>query len=75
MSEAVNHPDHYKAGGLECIEVMRAVYGEQTVFKFCLCNAFKYLFRANKKHETPLDDIKKAAWYLNYIVEHKEAEQ
>lgn len=68
-NSTVNHPSHYqKNGGFECIEVMRAVFGEQATYHFCLLNAFKYLFRCDKKHETPTEDIKKAAWYLEYII-------
>lgn len=35
----------------------------------CLCNAFKYLWRCKKKHETPIEDIKKAVWYLDKYLE------
>ena len=65
MSDMVNHPDHYKSGKYECIEVMIEVYGKEATSDFCLLNAFKYLFRANKKHNTPTEDISKAIWYLN----------
>lgn len=59
----INHPDHYKAGDYECIDVMEKVFGIDLVIDFCLGNAFKYLFRCSKKgrHE----DILKAGWYLN----------
>lgn len=59
----INHPDHYKAGDYECIDVMEKVFGSDLVIDFCLGNAFKYLFRCSKKgrHE----DILKAGWYLN----------
>ena len=32
----------------------------------------KYLYRCNSKHETPLDDLKKARYYIDYIVKLKE---
>lgn len=70
--EVVNHPAHYKANGLECIEVMRAVFGDEAVFHFCLLNAFKYLFRCDSKHETPIEDLGKARWYLDYIIKNKD---
>ena len=63
MGNNVNHPDHYNAGGYECIEVMEANFGKDKVQDFCLLNAFKYLWRADKK--SGLEDIKKANWYLN----------
>ena len=60
----VNHPDHYNQGGYECIEVMLSIYGPEAVKNFCICNAFKYLFRCQHKNNKN-EDIKKAAWYLN----------
>ena len=62
--DPVNKPKHYAGGKYECIEVMEEEFGKEAVQNFCLLNAFKYLFRCEKKHETPLEDIKKAKWYL-----------
>lgn len=59
----VNHPSHY-AGKFECIEVMLDTMGTEDVKGFCLCNAFKYLWRCKQKHETPKEDVEKAIWYL-----------
>ena len=59
----VNHPDHYKAGDYECMDVMRKVYGDDLVIDFCIGNAFKYLFRCAKKGKH--EDLLKARWYLN----------
>lgn len=44
---------------------MTEVFGADEVADFCICNAFKYLFRCQHKHETPIEDVKKAVWYLN----------
>lgn len=66
----VNHPPHYETGKFESIEVMEEVFGREYVKGFCLCNAFKYLYRCKKKHETPVEDIKKAIWYLNKYLEY-----
>jgi len=66
MSETVNHPDHYKGGGYECIEVMKAVFGADAVKDFCLLNAFKYVWRADKKNGK--EDIRKAIWYLTELI-------
>ena len=59
----VNHPSHYKGDKYECIEVMEEIYGKDAVKNFCQLNAFKYLWRANKKNGK--EDIAKAQWYLN----------
>lgn len=61
---AVDHPSHYAGEKYECIEVMREVFGEEATKNFCLLNAFKYLWRCGKKHQTPDEDIAKAVWYL-----------
>lgn len=63
-AKSVDHPEHYNTGGYECIDVMEECFGTEAVKAFCLCNAFKYLWRCKEKHETPIEDIKKAVWYL-----------
>lgn len=68
--EHVNHPDHY--GGednpYEAIKVIDA-----WELGFCLGNTIKYISRAGKK-DSELQDLKKAAWYLNHEIEKKEKE-
>jgi hypothetical protein len=32
---------------------------------FCLGNAVKYIWRAGLKSESPLEDLKKARWYID----------
>ena len=63
MTETVNHPDHYKTGNYECIEVMKEIFGEDAVKDFCKMNAFKYLWRSDRKNGN--EDLKKAKWYLD----------
>lgn len=62
MSDNVNAPSHYCTGKFECIEVMREALGDEAVKGFCLCNAFKYIYRHNNKNGD--EDIAKADWYL-----------
>jgi hypothetical protein len=71
-ASAIDHPSHYAGEKYECIEVMREVFGEEATKHFCICNAFKYLWRCGKKHESPDEDIKKAIWYLNKYLATKE---
>lgn len=60
-SDPVNQPPHYKTpSGLEAIDVIEA-FG----WGFCVANAFKYLARAGKKTADPLQDLRKARWYLD----------
>ena len=57
--DLVNHPPHYKAGGIEVIDFIEA-----KDLNFCLGNAVKYISRAGKKATDPVQDLEKAAWYL-----------
>lgn len=66
----INHPAHY-SGSIECIDAMTEAFGQEAVNNFCLLNAFKYLWRCKKKGKT-LEDLKKADWYLEYLIEHEE---
>lgn len=61
--EQVDHPVHYQ-GSVECIDVMQDAFGREKLMDFCLLNAFKYLYRCEKKSDTPVEDIRKADWYL-----------
>lgn len=64
MAENVNHPKHYnREGGMECIDEMILVFGKEAVKHFCLCNAWKYRYRAADKNGE--EDLKKSDWYLN----------
>lgn len=66
----VIHPRHYVSGGLECIDAMLATQGAEAVKSFCICNAFKYLWRHNSKEGA--QSIEKAVWYLLKYLELQE---
>lgn len=64
----INNPNHYKLScGVESIEIIKRVLGTQGFVAFCLGNILKYLIRAEKKNK--LEDYKKAAKYLEWIIE------
>ena len=66
--EKVNHPDHYNSGQYEVVDVIDdAGFGEG----FCLGNALKYILRAKQK-ENYLEELKKAKWYLEYLIQRIE---
>lgn len=66
--DLINKPSHYiGSNGIECIDAMEAAYGKEAVAYFCKCNAFKYLFRADKKGGE--SSLKKANWYINKYLE------
>ena len=70
--EMVNHPSHYQSeNGVEAIDAIRAALGTKGTMDFCHGNAIKYLMRATKKGNY-LEDLKKADWYLNYIIKEFE---
>lgn len=71
--DMVNEPPHYKVGGLECIDIMVIIFGKTAVKWFCICNAFKYIFRHTRKNGA--EDIKKARFYLDKWVELNESEK
>ena len=66
----VDHPAHYNTGKYESIDVMVETQGIDAVKNFCICNAFKYIYRHRFKNG--IEDIKKAIWYLNKYVELEE---
>lgn len=70
MVDNVNHPAHYNTGKYESIDVMVETQGAAAVKDFCICNAFKYIYRHRFKNG--VEDIKKAIWYLNKYVELEE---
>lgn len=68
MEEKVNHPEHYHYGTYEAIKVIEA-----WDLGFCLGNVVKYISRAGRKSGSDeLEDLKKAAWYLNREIEKRE---
>lgn len=59
--DAVNHPLHYTSGKIETIDFI-----EDQGLNFHRGNAVKYIVRAGKKDpEKEIEDLKKAAWYIN----------
>ena len=62
----VNHPPHYKVGGIETIDFIEA-----KSLSYNLGNVVKYITRADHKGNT-LEDLKKAQWYLNREVQTME---
>lgn len=71
-TDNVNHPAHYETGRFECFDVMIETQGKEAVLNFCVCNAFKYIYRFRNKGGD--EDIKKANWYLSKYLELRESE-
>ena len=71
QNDNVNHPSHYTDGKIEVIDFI-----EDKKLNFHRGNAVKYIARAGKKNpEKEIEDLKKAAWYINREIERLENEQ
>ena len=67
----VNKPQHYTYGKYECIDVIKEITKDLTGEEaFCIGNAIKYLWRW--KHKNGIEDVKKARWYLDKLIEEFE---
>lgn len=72
--DRINHPRHYTYGEIEVIDFI-----EDKELNFNLGNVVKYVARAGKKKSKgksldakALEDLKKAAWYLNREIATRE---
>lgn len=74
LADNINHPKHYTQGGIECIDAINdAVVNKTGLEAVCVANVIKYLWRYELKNG--LEDIKKAQWYLNKLIDVKEKEE
>lgn len=70
-SDPVSHPSHYTShpSGVECITIAKHE-------NFCIGNALKYLWRAGRKDPNKtIEDLKKAAQYIQYEIDRITEEQ
>ncbi len=74
LTDSINHPTHYNSGKFETIEVIKEIVSnyEDSFLAYNIGNVQKYIARAPFKHKTPLDDLKKAAKYLEFAINHLE---
>ena len=71
VPDAVNHPSHYTGAGIECIEAIKASMTPDALAGYLKGNVQKYLWRYEKK-VNPVEDLKKARWYLDYLINELE---
>lgn len=68
VNDVVNHPSHYTRD-IECIDCIKVIVehlnGEEA---FLVGQVVKYLYRCNDKGYF-LQDLKKAQWYMNRLVD------
>jgi hypothetical protein len=69
VSDAIN-PSHYRQhpSGVEAIDITEG-------FNFNCGNAIKYVWRAGLKSEDPIEDLKKARWYIEREIKRIERER
>lgn len=67
MTDKTN-PQHYKIGNNDLIDVIQEAVND--FGSVCQANIMKYSFRANKKHKSPEDDIKKIIRYGEFWLNH-----
>ena len=64
----VDHPPHYTAGKIECIEAIEAATtGLEGLEAVCTANVIKYVWRWKRKNG--LQDLEKAKWYLDRLIQ------
>ena len=69
MKEKIN-PKHYKKGKVECIDAIESCTKEMQGFDaVCVANIIKYLWRFPFKHNDPKQDLLKAKWYLERLID------
>ena len=65
--DMVNHPPHYKVGGIEVIDFIEAKQ-----LGYNLGNVVKYVSRSGKKGTDAIQDLQKARWYLERAIQRAE---
>lgn len=72
ISDPIEKPSHYTAGGIECIDYIRSCLGAVAFQGYCAGNVIKYVHRY--RHKNGLEDLKKARVYLNWLIESAEGQ-
>lgn len=68
MGDNIN-PNHYKIGGIETIDYLKAKMTDEQFKGFLIGNILKYVSRY--PHKNGIEDLKKANWYLNKLIEEE----
>ena len=67
----VNRPEHYRQGGIECIQAIESSLTPEEYRGYLKGSAIKYLWRERMKGG--LESCQKAQWYVNRLVEFTES--
>ena len=72
MNDVINSPSHYTDGNIECIDAIEEVTKDlQGMEAVCTANVMRYIWRWKKKNG--VEDLKKARWYLNRLIDDLES--
>lgn len=69
-TDNVNNPSHYTAGGIETLDYIKAKVSDYP--SYAVGNILKYVSRY--EHKNGIEDLKKAQFYLNDLIEWMESE-
>lgn len=72
--DPVNHPSHYTAGAIECIDAIESALGSEGYRAFLRGQVIKYAWRLEHK-DNPPQDAGKLAWYSERLKKSLEQEQ
>jgi hypothetical protein len=65
MTDQIN-PDHYRQGGIECIDAIEAALTPEEFRGYCKGNVIKYTWR--ERHKGEAVSLAKGAWYLRRLL-------
>ena len=71
-NDNVNSPAHYNQAGIECLDAIAAATGDGYEY-YLQGNIIKYLWRYRYKNGN--EDLKKAQWYLNRLIEERDTNE
>lgn len=72
--DLVNHASHYNDGAIECIDALEASMRPLEYAGFLKGQVFKYIWRYRLKGK-PSEDLKKARYYLDRLIQITEKEE
>lgn len=70
-NDQVNNPSHYNKGSVECIDAIKSSLEPNEFRGYLKGNVQKYMWRYESK-VNPLEDLKKAKWYLERLIKEVE---
>lgn len=70
-NDPVNNPSHYNKGSVECIDAIKSSLEHNEFRGYLKGNVQKYMWRYESKVD-PLEDLKKAKWYLERLIKEVE---